>query len=59
MHRPAHAANHFFVGGIGLEIKPSFIERLQQLIRGLKEERAQLGIAVFGKETHAFTSSRW
>ena len=49
VHGATHATNHFFVGGTRLEFEPGFVQRLQQLIRALKKERAKLAAAIFGR----------
>jgi len=54
----ANPANHFLIRGTSLELQAGFIERLQQLCGALKEERAQLAVAIVGVTAHVFASIR-
>jgi hypothetical protein len=54
----AHAAYNFLVRGMSLKLEPRLVERLQQLIRALEEERAKLRVAIFGRLAQEFASTR-
>jgi hypothetical protein len=59
MHSSTDTTNDFFVGGAGLELEASLVERLKQFVGALKEESAQLAAAILGKTTHVVASFRW
>jgi hypothetical protein len=59
MHSSTDTTNDFFVGGAGLKLEASLVERLKQFVGALKEESAQLAAAILGKTTHVVASFRW
>src|SRR5215467_13115106 len=58
VHNPPNLANDFLVGRTRFELQPSFIERLQKFRGTLKEESAQLVVAIFGLTAHVVASMR-
>ncbi len=59
VHGPAHLAQQLLVFGMLLQLQALVVEILQQLRGALKEELAEFGGAVVGKEAHTVTSIRW
>src|SRR5262249_8828182 len=59
VHGAPHLAKELFILRTLLQLQALVIKGLQQLRRALKEELAQLGSAVVGKQAHTVTSRRW
>src|SRR5256885_1307867 len=59
VHSATHAAHDLGVVRTTFELQTFFVERLQKLLRALKEEFLQLGRSFFRKKTHCYTSIRW
>ncbi len=59
VHHAANATDDFFISGTSFKFQSSLVERLQELVGGLEEESAQLGVTILGCKTQLFTSSRW
>jgi hypothetical protein len=59
MYNPPNAAYTLEVGGIFLQLQGFVVERLQQFLRGLKEELPHLCVAIVRTVTHTLTSSFW
>src|SRR5579859_995840 len=59
VHGAPNAANDFFIGWARLEFEPSFVQRLQQLIRAFEKDGAKLRVAIFGSLAQEFASTRW
>src|SRR5215470_1530857 len=67
MDGAANAAQGLFIAGRSLQRHRLLVERLQQFLRALEEELAQLGgalvvpvlVAVFAGNAHAITSTFW
>ena len=55
----ADTTDDFLIGGMSFKLKPRFIERLQQFAGALKEESAQLAVAILGRTFQELTSLRW
>src|SRR6202007_1817807 len=58
VHHTTNAADDFFIRGTSFEFQSSLVERLQELVGGLKKETAQLGVAILGRKAQPFPSSR-
>ena len=58
MNSAAHLAHEFGVGRALFQTESLFVERLQQLGRGLKEELLQLGLPFIGKQAQTVASIR-
>src|SRR5450631_4855999 len=58
MNRTPHATKKFFIGRMLFHFHADIVNDLQEFRRSLKEEIAELRIAVIGQETQEFTSTR-
>jgi hypothetical protein len=58
VHGAANTADHLLIAGTRFEIESRLIERLEQFVRALKEESAQLTAAILGRTFHELTSLR-
>ena len=58
VHGAANTADHLLIAGTRFELESRLIERLEQFVRALKEESAQLTAAILGRTFHELTSLR-
>jgi len=59
VHGATHTTHDLGIIRTAFQLQAFFVERLQKLLRALKEEFFQLGCPFFRKEAQALTSIRW